>query len=145
MRRLIGPACLLSLGLCAPAFAQDNPESASPSVVAAHVVASSATQVELAAPAVQDEPRMSTLGWVGVGTAATGLALFGWSMVEMQMMEVGSSPTSGMLLRRATGAVATAVGSGLVLIDLVGEHTRSQLYVRFGSDAMPSLRWKTRF
>lgn len=101
--------------------------------------------MDLVAPSAAPSAGLSTLGWVGVGTAATGLALFGWSMVEMQMMDVGETPSSAMLLRRGMGAVATAVGSGLVLIDLAGERTRSQLYVRFGSDAMPSLRWKTRF
>lgn len=54
-------------------------------------------------------------------------------------------PQKAEMLRRATGAAFRAVHSGLVLFDVAVKGADSCLYVKFGSDGMPRLRWRTRF
>lgn len=53
--------------------------------------------------------------------------------------------TRALLLRRTGGAMVRAVRSGLVLLDVRVVGRPSSLYVKFGADGMPRLRWQTRF
>lgn len=50
------------------------------------------------------------------------------------------------LLKRTTNAVFSALGKGLVLVQVQGPRRGgSKLYVKFDRDALPQLRWRTRF
>lgn len=50
------------------------------------------------------------------------------------------------LLKRTTNAVFSALGKGLVLMQVQGPRRGgSKLYVKFDRDALPQLRWRTRF
>lgn len=139
MGKLTSLVFLASVGVCAPAFAQSTHASSTTSD------APTQAQVDRMMSTPRRDAVLSPLGWAGVGTAATGLALFGWSFADIQPSDFNAADRNSMLWRRATGAVVTAVGSGLVLIDLAGKRSDSCLYVKFGSDGMPRLRWRTRF
>lgn len=54
-------------------------------------------------------------------------------------------PQRGMLLKYAKGAVKQVVNNGLVLVNVASASADSRLYIKFGSDGMPQLRWRTRF
>ena len=61
------------------------------------------------------------------------------------LASAGYMPQRGMLMQYARGAVKNVVNNGLVLVKMRNESANSRLYIKFGSDGMPQLRWSTRF
>ena len=55
------------------------------------------------------------------------------------------APQRGVLMKYARGAVRNVVNNGLVLVNVGTETSGSRLFIKFGSDGMPQLRWRTRF